>query len=175
MATATNPLPARFQPPPAILAPNWAGSALKVESTLHQLSPYIGKLKSSIAGSLIEQFTQRGDLVYDPFSGSGTVALEAWIAGRNIIANDLSPYAAILTRAKLFPYDSLEDALDEMDELADLAEAMADHVDLRTVPKWVREFFHHQTLREILGWTSVLRQRRRWFLLASLMGILHHQ
>ena len=175
MATATNPLPTDFQQPPAILAPNWAGSALRAESTFHQLSPYIGKLKSSIAGSLIEQFTQPRDEVYDPFSGSGTVALEAWIAGRNIIANDLSPYAAILTRAKLFPYDSLEDALDDMDNLADLAEAMADHVDLRTVPKWVREFFHPQTLRETLGWTYVLRQRRRWFLLASLMGILHYQ
>jgi hypothetical protein len=39
----------------------------------------------------------------------------------------------------------------------------------------VREFFHPSTLRETLGWTYVLRQRRRWFLLASLMGILHHQ
>ena len=158
-----------------ILAPNWAGSALKEESTFHQLSPYIGKLKSSIAGSLIEQFTQRRSTVYDPFAGSGTVALEAWIAGRNIIANDLSPYASILTRAKLFPYDALENALDDMDELSKFAEATAEHVDLRTVPKWVREFFHPQTLRETLGWTHVLRQRRRWFLLASLMGILHHQ
>jgi hypothetical protein len=175
MASATNPISAGFQPPPAILAPNWAGSALKAESTFHQLSPYIGKLKSSIAGSLIEQFTQPGDVVYDPFSGSGTVALEAWIAGRNIIANDLSPYAAILTRAKLFPYDDLEDALDDMDEIEDFAHAVAESLDLRSVPKWVREFFHTRTLRETLGWTYVLRQRRRWFLLASLMGILHHQ
>ena len=30
-------------------------------------------------------------------------------------------------------------------------------------------------LRETLGWTYVLRRRRRWFLLASLLGILHHQ
>src|SRR5580700_4527900 len=156
MASATNPISAGFQPPPAILAPNWAGSALKAESTFHQLSPYIGKLKSSIAGSLIEQFTQRGDIVYDPFSGSGTVALEAWIACRDIIANDLSPYAAILTHAKLFPYDSLEDALDDMDDLSDFAEAIADSVDLRTVPRWVREFFHPRTLRETLGWTYVL-------------------
>jgi methylase of polypeptide subunit release factors len=176
MATVTSSLPAGLQPPlPAILAPNWAGSALKAESTFHQLSPYIGKLKSSIAGSLIEQFTRRSDVVYDPFSGSGTVALEAWIAGRNIIANDLSPYAAILTRAKLFPYDSMEDALDDMEDLEDFAEAVADSLDLRTIPKWVREFFHPSTLRETLGWTYVLRQRSRWFLLASLMGILHHQ
>lgn len=175
MATATNPTPINLAPPSPIMAANWAGSALKAESTLHQLSPYIGKLKSSIAGSLISQFTSPGDLLYDPFSGSGTVALEAWAAGRNIIANDLSPYAAILTRAKLFPYGSLDDALDDMANLSDEADFLAALLDLRRVPKWVRDFFHPETLRETLAWTCLLRRRRRWFLLASLLGILHHQ
>ena len=69
---------------------DWAGSALKNESTLHQLSPYIGKLKSSIAASLVSQFTNRGNLVYDPFSGSGTVALAfhdelVMLGGNNIL------------------------------------------------------------------------------------------
>src|SRR5579863_8439647 len=119
MATASSAMAsAPHAQMPAILTCNWSGSALKAESTLHQLSPYIGKLKSSIAGSLVSQFTKPGDLVYDPFSGSGTVALEAWASGRNVIANDLSPYAALLTRAKLFPYDSLDDAIDDMEELS---------------------------------------------------------
>jgi len=39
----------------------------------------------------------------------------------------------------------------------------------------VRNFFHKETLRETIGWTRTLRNRRRWFLLASLLGILHHQ
>jgi methylase of polypeptide subunit release factors len=177
MTTAVNPAPhtPHGEIPADLLTCNWAGSALKAESTFHQLSPYIGKLKSSIAGSLISQFSSPGDLLYDPFSGSGTVALEAWAAGRNIIANDLSPYAAILTRAKLFPYDSLEDAIDDMEELADEADLVADYIDLRRVPKWIREFFHQETLRETLAWTYVLRRHRRSFLLASLLGILHHQ
>ena len=46
---------------------------------------------------------------------------------------------------------------------------------VRKVPMWVREFFHPETLRETLAWTLTLRERRRWFLLASLLGILHHQ
>jgi hypothetical protein len=158
-----------------MLTPNWAGSALKAESTLHQLSPYIGKLKSSIAGALISQFTESGDLIFDPFSGSGTVALEAWAAGRNVIANDLSPYAALLTRAKLFPYPSLELALGDLGKLSLEADEQCELIDLRAVPAWVRKFFHRETLREVLAWTHVLRRRRRWFLLASLLGILHHQ
>ena len=172
-ASATTPLAQVC--PSAILTPNWSGSALRAESTLHQLSPYIGKLKSSIAGSLVSQFTQAGDLIYDPFSGSGTVALEAWAAGRNVVANDLSPYAALLTRAKLFPYKSLEAAQKDFADLREDAEAANDDVDLRSVPRWVRSFFHKETLREALAWSVVLRRRRRWFLLASLLGILHHQ
>src|SRR5258707_6560692 len=145
-SSATTTIPISRAQLPAILTCNWSGSALKAESTLHQLSPYIGKLKSSIAGSLVSQFTKAGDLIYDPFSGSGTVALETWVAGRNIVANDLSPYAALLTRAKLFPYDSLDDAIDDLEELAHEAEVVTQYVDLRSVPKWVRDFFHPETL-----------------------------
>jgi hypothetical protein len=168
-------VPALQMCPPAILACNWSGSALKAESTFHQLSPYIGKLKSSIAGSLISQFTEPNDLIYDPFSGSGTVAFEAWAAGRSIIANDLSPYAALLTRAKLFPYSTLDAALIDIEKISHEADLEYEKIDLRSVPAWVRKFFHRETLREALAWTHVLRRRRRWFLLASLQGILHHQ
>ena len=170
MTTASSPKAPDVQvSPSAVLTCNWVGSALKAESTLHQLSPYIGKLKSSIAGSLISQFTETDDLIYDPFSGSGTVALEAWAAGRNIVANDLSPYAALLTRAKLFPYSSLEAALEDVVSLSDEAEREREGIDLRSVPVWVRKFFHRETLREALAWTHVLRRRHRWFLLASLL------
>jgi hypothetical protein len=55
--------------------------------------------------------------------GLGLWALEAWSAGRNIIANDLSPYAALLTRAKLFPYRSLKDAAVEVSPAVGLTEA----------------------------------------------------
>src|SRR5437773_2352682 len=113
------------------LVSNWAGSSAKTETTLHQLSPYIGKLKSSIATSLIDQFTKRGQVVYDPFSGSGTVALAAWLAGRRVVANDLSPYAYLLTRAKLFPYASADEALSDIAMISPSAEAMRDTMDLR--------------------------------------------
>src|SRR5439155_20037294 len=94
---------------------DWTGSAVRTEATLHQISPYIGKIKSSMAASLIRQFTNAGDVVYDPFSGAGTVPLEAWIAGRRTIGNDLNPYACLLTQAKLFPPASLASALGDIE------------------------------------------------------------
>lgn len=153
----------------------WAGSAWQSESTFHQLSPYIGKTKSSMASSLVARFAKKGDVLYDPFSGCGTFVFEGWRSGRHVVANDLSPYARLLTRAKLFPYASLEDALLDLARTASQVAAKRNTPDLRIVPAWVRSFFHPDTLREIIMWAGVLRSERRWFLLACLLGILHHQ
>jgi DNA modification methylase len=169
--------------PPGIDAPilsktiitDWKGSALHKESTLHQLSPYIGKIKSSMARTLITEFTRKNQTVYDPYSGSGTIAFESWAAGRKVIANDLSPYAFVLTRAKLFPRLSLEDALEEIHVVAKRVRSFIELIDLREIPKWVRSFFHPDTLREVVAWSQVLRARRSHFLLSCLLGILHHQ
>jgi 16S rRNA G966 N2-methylase RsmD len=79
----------------------WHGSFNGRESTLQQLAPYVGKLKSGMARVLIGLYSMLGDVVLDPFSGSGVVPLEAALAGRYAWANDLSPYAYALTRGKL--------------------------------------------------------------------------
>jgi hypothetical protein len=162
-------------PETVMTASRWAGSAWQTESTFHQLAPYIGKTKSSMASFLVARHSKKGDVLYDPFSGCGTVAFEGWLAGRHVIANDLSPYAQLLTKAKLFPYRSLDEALDQLKATAAQVAAKRTSPDLRTVPPWVRGFFHPETLREIITWTSVLKTQRRHFLLACLLGILHHQ
>ncbi len=154
---------------------DWQGSSLKNESTLHQLSPYIGKIKSSMAGSIVDSFTKQGDVVYDPYCGSSTIGLESWIAGRHAIAADLSPYAFVLSKAKLFPVKSIEDALSEIEIVDKLVKKKSQAIDLRTVPLWVRTFFHPETLSETISWSSILSNRRSYFLLACLLGILHHQ
>jgi len=58
---------------------NCIESAVGSEWTLHQLAPYIGKVKSSIAKFHIENFTKEGDIVFDPFCGAGTIPFEAWL------------------------------------------------------------------------------------------------
>ncbi len=158
-----------------LMPSDWVGSAWQSESTFHQLSPYIGKTKSSMAASLVAKFSKKGDTIYDPFSGCGTFAFEAWAAGREVIANDLSPYAKLLTRAKLFPYHTVRDALRDLARVEILASKKLKHIDLRKVPAWIRAFFHPETLREAIAWNEVLKAEGCWFLLSCLLGILHHQ
>ena len=67
------------------------GPCANLECSLHQLSPYIGKIKSSIAGDLIEAYSRVRDLVVDPFAGAGTIPLEAAVRGRRAFGADISP------------------------------------------------------------------------------------
>ena len=152
----------------------WHGSFNSRESTLQQLSPYVGKMKSGMARVLISLYSKPGDTVLDPFSGSGVVPLEAALTGRRAWANDLSPYAYVLTRGKLETPGSEWVAIRRAQELIDIVEREAPSVDLIVVPEWVREFFHPDTLREVLTAFRILRQQEDYFLTACLMGILHH-
>ncbi len=153
---------------------DWEDSTLYSECSWHQLAPYIGRMKSSMARSLIMQFTSAGDTVYDPFCGAGTIALEAWLAGRNVVSGDLSPYAFVLSKAKLKPPRNLEDALLSLHFCWSEARKEVGCVDLRHVPRWVRAFFHPETLRETIAIRNVLLANKQWFLLSCLLGILHH-
>ena len=159
------------QPTPA--PPEWRQSCTHTESTLHQLSPYIGKLKSSIAKDLISTYTRQGDVIADVFCGSGTVPLEAAKTGRRTFAADASPYALTLTRGKLYAPPTLDAAHAALDR--SLLTATSYKIDLNKVPKWVRNFYHPDTLRELLSLIDVLSKRRNYFLLACLLGISHHQ
>jgi DNA modification methylase len=157
------------------LVREWQIETLHSEWSFHQLSPYIGKVKSSLAKGLIENFTQEGNIVYDPFCGAGTIPFEAWCLKRQVIANDLNPYAHVLVKAKLFPIDSIQTALKILEGKQSEVNLTYDGIDLRKVPKWVRAFFHKKTLKEIIAWCEVLKSSEQWFLLACLLGILHHQ
>ena len=101
-----------FQGVKLVPAPErWTKSCAHDECTLHRIPPYIGKIKSSIAGELVKTYSKPGDLVVDPFAGAGTIPLESTLQGRRAFGADISPYAQILSLAKLFPPRSLNDAL----------------------------------------------------------------
>ncbi|WP_130617424.1 DNA methyltransferase [Dyella amyloliquefaciens] len=143
-------------------------------SSLHQISPYIGKLKPRIARDLVESFSKPGDLVADPFCGSGTIPLEAALLGRRVFASDDNIYAQILTSGKLYPPASLEIAEVELARLLKSSRARA-RVDLESVPDWVRVFFHPETLQEALAFADECLEQQQHFFLSCFLGILHHQ
>jgi len=118
---------------------------------IHEVS-YRACFKPQLPAYFIEQLTQEGETVYDPFSGRGTTAVEAALRGRKVIANDVNPLSEILTCPRL-ELPSVTDIDKRLRELKFSANAATD-IDLSM-------FFHQDTLHEILGLRQHLIRRRR--------------
>lgn len=83
-----------------------------VRPHVHGFHVYPARLHPDTAAGLIDSLSQPGQVVLDPFVGSGTVAVEALVAGRHAVGNDLNPLAVALARCKVRPWKSAElDAL----------------------------------------------------------------
>jgi tRNA G10 N-methylase Trm11 len=76
----------------------------------HQIHPYPAKLLPSIAHFFMRAgaIVKPGSKVLDPFCGSGTVALEASLAGHTPLVADANPLSLLITKVKTTRYDVSE-------------------------------------------------------------------
>ena len=109
---------------------NWALSFdhLREKDTtkhVHRLHPYKGKFIPQLVQYFIDDHTddfkkdtyfKAGDVILDPFSGSGTTLVQANEMGIHSIGIDISHFNCMITEAKLLPYDmaSLEDKVNKI-------------------------------------------------------------
>lgn len=147
----------------------------EIKNSLNTLAPYVGKIRISLAHYLIEKYRRAGDVIYDPFAGSGTILLEGWVLGHAVVGNDLNYYSYVLTMGKINPFKSLGEAESKLSFYKNIIEEKIQNADQYLVPDWVKCFFHEKTLKEICCWTECLKNNNEWFLLSCLLGILHHQ
>ncbi|OSP10390.1 hypothetical protein B9H04_02915 [Halorubrum ezzemoulense DSM 17463] len=85
---------------------------------MYNMVRFWGRKPQNLVTSYIEQFTDEGETVLDPFSGSGVTALEALRADRRGIYNDLNPLFRHIARttAAHVDLDELEDGFDTVME-----------------------------------------------------------
>ncbi len=70
---------------------------------VHGFHTYPARMHPETAARLAHAFVPPGGTVLDPFCGSGTVLVEAMIAGRRATGTDLNPLAVRLARCKTRP------------------------------------------------------------------------
>lgn len=118
-------------------------------NSLHEVS-YRACFKPQLPRFFIERLTSEGDVVYDPFSGRGTTVLEAALLNRCIIANDVNPLSAMLSRPRLFipTLESIAERLDNIPQKKDIKS----NIDLAM-------FFHKKTMEEIVSLRSYLEKK----------------
>ena len=70
--------------------------------SLHEIS-YRACFKPQLPEYFIEQYTQPGDLVIDPFLGRGTTSIQAHLMGRRAAGSDVNPLCVMLTSPRFNP------------------------------------------------------------------------
>jgi tRNA G10 N-methylase Trm11 len=80
------------------------------ERATHYIHPYPAKLLPHIAHFFLaaSEVFSADDSVLDPFGGSGTVALESILSGRNVYYVDANPLARLITKVKTTPIQHAE-------------------------------------------------------------------
>ncbi|MEM1709028.1 MAG: DNA methyltransferase [Nitrososphaerota archaeon] len=142
-------------------------------STLHRICSRTGSFPPALAHYFVKKYSRRGDIVLDPFSGKGTLPLEACLNGRIGIGNDLAPEAYVITRAKVNPV-TLDDVMEWIHNTR--KKWNPESYDVDEVSGEVRVFFSKYTLRQILSIRDMLMDDDSDlgnFIKALMCGILH--
>ncbi|GHV03701.1 hypothetical protein FACS189485_07520 [Spirochaetia bacterium] len=64
---------------------------------------YFTRQTWNVVNEYIKNFSQKGDLILDPFGGSGVTAIEAMVENRKAVSIDLNPMAVFIVNALLAP------------------------------------------------------------------------
>ena len=89
--------------PTEVLKPSWDYEDAYTHHLTHNLHRYSSKFIPQIPARAISLLTEPGDLVVDPYCGSGTTLLESALLGRKAIGVDLNPLAVLIARVKTTP------------------------------------------------------------------------
>lgn len=96
---------------------DWSFHDEPTSSLTHGIHPYPAKFPPQIPARLIELLTQPGDVVLDPFCGSGTTLVEALRLNRDTVGTDVNPVAVLATEAKTTSLDTIAElALGDLEQ-----------------------------------------------------------
>jgi DNA methylase len=171
------PEPASIDGGTTTAGPLWHIASARWGHSMHTMCSYHGMFPAKLAHYFIQRYSKPGDLVIDPFSGRGTVPLQARVEARRTISNDLSPLGYVLSRAKANPpsWVSVNNALAELEKgYRAKVEGEPD------VSGDIRMLYHPTTLKQLWYVRNYLNRRymQKWspeelMIAGALAGIMH--
>lgn len=123
----------------------WTSQQRKA-ANIHEIS-YRACFKPQLPRFFITQLTQKGDRVYDPFTGRGTTPIEAGLLGRKIVSNDINPLSKILTCPRFY-IPSIRELSERLESISYSDQVKAD-IDLSM-------FYHPKTESELVSLQTYL-------------------
>jgi hypothetical protein len=132
---------------------------------IHRLHPYLGKYIPQLVEIFLRKYFSPGQVVLDPFMGSGTTLVQANELGIDAIGYDISAFNVLLCEAKTARYDlpaAQREVLDILERVRVETQATLEQPTLWTVESspesnlpstdcaYLNEWFAPQALRELL-------------------------
>ena len=162
LAVATEGIPA------GVLRESWEYADADTQYLTHDIHRYSGKFIPQIAARAVSLLTHPGELVIDPYCGSGTTLVESALLGRRAIGVDLNPLAVLIAQVKTTPIPKaildglthtlckaliLNGADSSLPLFRNMAGEIATRVDQdpRLNHEWYRKWFQHHVLRELIA------------------------
>ena len=133
-------------------------------NSIHEIS-YRACYKPQLPEFFINKYSNEQDVVYDPFSGRGTTAIQAGLMNRNVVANDINPLSKILTRSRFFVPSVLEikkrlDEIPFVDKKADIDLSMFFNEETEKEIVSMREYFANKECDFVDNWIKMVATNR---------------
>jgi 16S rRNA G966 N2-methylase RsmD len=81
------------------------GLVAKPHISMYLMHKYWARKPHNVVAEYIEHYSKEGDVVLDPFCGSGVTAIEALKLGRKAVAVDIDPLAIFIAKCTAMPVD----------------------------------------------------------------------
>lgn len=157
--------------------PLWHSASVRWGHSMHTMCSYHGMFPAKMAHYFIQRYSRPGDVVFDPFSGRGTVPLQSRVEGRRAVSNDLSPLAYVLSLAKSNPpsWQAINQYLSKLENRYEKSTKSGPNVS-----EDIRMLYHPNTLAQIWYIRKALLRRPlcEWspeaaMIAGCLAGIMH--
>ncbi|MDT0308050.1 DNA methyltransferase [Streptomyces sp. DSM 44917] len=154
------------------LPQQWRSAPRRWGHPLHSLCSYFAMFPPQLAHFFVDWLTQPGEAVYDPFSGRGTVPLEAVLQGRRGYGSDANPLAVTLSRAKT-KVPSKRTLLKRLAEIE--ASFSRNTVSINDEPENIAMLYSDHTLKQLVWLKDQLDRTNDTdcFWIATILGMLH--
>jgi len=80
----------------------------KTHPPMYSMHKFWARKPHNVVAKYIETYSQKNDIVFDPFCGSGVSVIEALRLGRKAVGIDLDPIATFITRCSIISIDTAE-------------------------------------------------------------------
>jgi len=155
-----------------IQIPEWK-SYPKSSNQLHTLCGYMAMFPPNVPRYFIKKYSEKGDVVFDPFCGRGTTILEAALLNRRAVGNDKNPLAVVISKAKA----NVPQRGRVLSRIKLLERKYNPHkIRVGNVEEKIRMIFSDSTLKQLV----YLKKEMEWeksnvdnFITAMLLGIMH--